>query len=420
MGWEAPATLGDSEAKRRSRMSDAQLSGGIQVALHKCWPQLLPLPFSLPLLGWTPPEERPGLFLLWAYMMMDKCINAQMHEWREETCLLFEHWLQAVLLLVKTGDWCAVLDSVKHLPFLSLSGPPLHFCNKMIATCCMGISWWLRDKESTCIAGDVGSMLGSGRSLEKEMANHSSILAWEIPWTEKPGRLQSTEWQKSRTWLSIYTTTCAVWDGKGYCVRPDHITSTIDPYVAPQYFGFKPQILISGLQCVTSTCSLVSRPTVHVLTLSFPAGLGFSQAWGTPLPPQPSTVPVLVHNYVEESWNKLYPFQLLSFWMYFQDPLGSCPPHPEPSGGCHPKVSYEQEPRGVPRVSPSQVSGVRKKSSPLKTSWAQTGVLCSLGLPQLLLEWVCSPIWHQVCPGSSWHQQSPPGGGQLPSQPLPW
>ena len=27
--------------------------------------------------------------------------------------------------------------------------------------------------------------------LEEEMANHSSILAWEIPWTEEPGKLQS-------------------------------------------------------------------------------------------------------------------------------------------------------------------------------------------------------------------------------------
>ena len=27
--------------------------------------------------------------------------------------------------------------------------------------------------------------------LEKELATHSSVLAWEIPWTEKPGRLQS-------------------------------------------------------------------------------------------------------------------------------------------------------------------------------------------------------------------------------------
>ena len=34
--------------------------------------------------------------------------------------------------------------------------------------------------------------LGWEDPLEKEMANHSSTLAWKIPWTEKPGRLQST------------------------------------------------------------------------------------------------------------------------------------------------------------------------------------------------------------------------------------
>ena len=33
--------------------------------------------------------------------------------------------------------------------------------------------------------------LGWEKPLEKEMAIHSSILAWEIPWTEEPGRLQS-------------------------------------------------------------------------------------------------------------------------------------------------------------------------------------------------------------------------------------
>ena len=32
--------------------------------------------------------------------------------------------------------------------------------------------------------------------LEKEMATHSSILAWRIPWTEESGRLQSTEYQR--------------------------------------------------------------------------------------------------------------------------------------------------------------------------------------------------------------------------------
>ena len=33
--------------------------------------------------------------------------------------------------------------------------------------------------------------LGREDLLEKEMATHSSILAWKIPWTEEPGRLQS-------------------------------------------------------------------------------------------------------------------------------------------------------------------------------------------------------------------------------------
>ena len=40
-------------------------------------------------------------------------------------------------------------------------------------------------------AGGVGLILELGRSLKKEMATHSSILAWKIPRTEEPGRLQS-------------------------------------------------------------------------------------------------------------------------------------------------------------------------------------------------------------------------------------
>ena len=39
-------------------------------------------------------------------------------------------------------------------------------------------------------------------SLEKEMATHSSILAWKTPWTEKPGRLQSMGSRRSPTRLS--------------------------------------------------------------------------------------------------------------------------------------------------------------------------------------------------------------------------
>ena len=52
-------------------------------------------------------------------------------------------------------------------------------------------------KESAYNAGDLGLIPGSGRSLDREdplekgMGTHSNILAWRIPWTEEPGRLQS-------------------------------------------------------------------------------------------------------------------------------------------------------------------------------------------------------------------------------------
>ena len=46
-------------------------------------------------------------------------------------------------------------------------------------------------KESACNAGDRVQSLGQEDPLEKEMATHSSILAWKIPQMEEPGRLQS-------------------------------------------------------------------------------------------------------------------------------------------------------------------------------------------------------------------------------------
>ena len=44
--------------------------------------------------------------------------------------------------------------------------------------------------------------LGWEDPLEKEMATHSSTLAWKIPWTEEPGRLYSMGSQKGQMWLS--------------------------------------------------------------------------------------------------------------------------------------------------------------------------------------------------------------------------
>ena len=45
-------------------------------------------------------------------------------------------------------------------------------------------------------AGEVSSIPGSERSSGEEMAIHSSILAWRIPWTEEPGGLQSIGLQR--------------------------------------------------------------------------------------------------------------------------------------------------------------------------------------------------------------------------------
>ena len=52
-------------------------------------------------------------------------------------------------------------------------------------------------RESAYNAGDLGLIPGSGRSPGEVI--HSSILAWEIPWTEEPGGLQSMGSQKGQT-----------------------------------------------------------------------------------------------------------------------------------------------------------------------------------------------------------------------------
>ena len=56
-------------------------------------------------------------------------------------------------------------------------------------------------KDSACSAGnrgDVGLIPGLGRSSREGNVSHSSILAWEIPWTEVPGGLQSMGSPESR------------------------------------------------------------------------------------------------------------------------------------------------------------------------------------------------------------------------------
>ena len=60
------------------------------------------------------------------------------------------------------------------------------------------LPWWLSGEESACQCRRLGFDSWVKKTpLEEEMANHSSILAWEIPWTEEPGGLQFMQLQKS-------------------------------------------------------------------------------------------------------------------------------------------------------------------------------------------------------------------------------
>ena len=64
----------------------------------------------------------------------------------------------------------------------------------------LGLPWWLSSKGSTsqCRRYKFNPWVGED-TLEKKKATHSSILAWEIPWTEEPGGLQSVVSQESGT-----------------------------------------------------------------------------------------------------------------------------------------------------------------------------------------------------------------------------
>ena len=71
-----------------------------------------------------------------------------------------------------------------------------------------GLPWWLRGKKICLPMQEIWvRSQGWEDTLEKEMATHSSILAWEIPRTEGPGGLYSLGSLKSRTWVSKQTTT---------------------------------------------------------------------------------------------------------------------------------------------------------------------------------------------------------------------
>ena len=135
--------------------------------------------------------------------------------------------------------------------------------------------------------------LGQEDPLEKEMATHSSILAWRIPWTEEPGRLQSMgsqrvghDWATSlsftfnsyvtghtqyyRIHISLNLSQCSKERNKGYphftmeMLALSHTaTTTAKVWVLPKSFVQNPcpcQGTILFLKHFKSCCSLMPEP----------------------------------------------------------------------------------------------------------------------------------------------------------------
>ena len=86
----------------------------------------------------------------------------------------------------------------------------------------IGLPWWLSGKESACQflpMWETGvQSLGWEDPLEKEMATHSSILAWEIPWTEEPDWLQAMVSQRVRHNLVTKQQSSVLNDSRKVCV----------------------------------------------------------------------------------------------------------------------------------------------------------------------------------------------------------
>ena len=71
------------------------------------------------------------------------------------------------------------------------------YYNRLHSAACFCFCFFYGEiKESACNAGGTSSCPELGGSLEEEMATQCSILAWEIPWTEEPSRLQPTGSQR--------------------------------------------------------------------------------------------------------------------------------------------------------------------------------------------------------------------------------
>ena len=90
------------------------------------------------------------------------------------------------------GNWCWPFVTLNYIALGSSVPAHVYWVGLLLI---LGLPWWLSGKESACQFLPVQEMrvrsLNWEDPLEEEMATHSSIIAWKIPWTKNPGGLQS-------------------------------------------------------------------------------------------------------------------------------------------------------------------------------------------------------------------------------------
>ena len=110
------------------------------------------------------------------------------------TAKWFCHAYICVSILFQAVDLFSIQLCVSVNPKFLIEPQMSHF---------VGFPGGSNSKESTCSAGNMGSIPGSGRSLEEGMATRSNILAWRIPWTEEPGGLHPWHRRVGHDWATF-------------------------------------------------------------------------------------------------------------------------------------------------------------------------------------------------------------------------
>ena len=137
---------------------------------------------------------------------------------REFCCFLSNLSMNQPLICIRPLPFES--PSPSHPSRLSIQSPCLNFLSHRanshwLSVLCMVMLWGFAGssvvKNPPADAGDARQTwvwsLGQEDPLKKEMATHSIILAWEIPWTEEPGRLQSMGSQRvGDTWAHTHAT----------------------------------------------------------------------------------------------------------------------------------------------------------------------------------------------------------------------